>query len=59
MEVWLTNMQACLIDVDKCMVNLNAGLSGCQGNSCDGAWYLVLTRQQTTKYAAVGVALVV
>jgi len=28
-------------------------------HSCDGAWYLVLTRQQTTKYAAVGVALVV
>ncbi len=52
-------MQARLINVDKCMAHLNAGLSGWQGNYCDGAWYLVLTRQQTTKCAAVGVALVV
>ncbi len=26
MEVWLTNMQACLINVDKCMAHLDAGL---------------------------------
>ena len=45
MQVWLTNMQACLINVDKCMAHLNAGLSGCQGKLL--RWCMVLGADKT------------
>ena len=54
-------LQACLINENMLTTAWHTlQMLGClvgKENCCDGAWYCVLTRQQTTKHAAVGVAL--